>query len=88
MSGADIFIGLMSGTSADAIDAVMTRFQGEGAIETIASHSKAMPERLKAQIFELQSGASQDIYDVCRLDAELAQHYADVVDSLIAKTSV
>ena len=43
MSGADIFIGLMSGTSADAIDAVMTRLQGEGAIETIASHSKAMP---------------------------------------------
>ena len=47
MSGADIFIGLMSGTSADAIDAVMTRFKGDGAIETIASHSKAMPEGLK-----------------------------------------
>ena len=88
MSGADIFIGLMSGTSADAIDAVMTRFKGDGAIETIASHSKAMPEGLKVPIFALQSGASRDIYDVCRLDAELAQHYADSVDSLIAKTSV
>ena len=57
MRGADIFIGLMSGTSADAIDAVMTRFKGDGAIETIESHSKAMPEALKAHIFALQSGA-------------------------------
>ena len=77
----------MSGTSADAVDAVMVRFERSGCIDTIASHTLPMPEALRARIIALQSGASRDIYDVCELDAELAQLYVNAVNGLLAKTT-
>ena len=86
MSGADLFIGLMSGTSADAVDATLVSFDGTNAVNTMASHSTHMPEGLRRRIVALQTRASRDVFDVCELDVELADLYAGAVSELLAKT--
>lgn len=87
MSETKLFIGLMSGTSADAVDAVLVGFEHTGALYALASHTLPIPEALRARIIALQSGTSRDVYDVCELDAELAQLYVDAINGLLAKTT-
>ena len=86
MSGTDLFIGLMSGTSADAVDAALVSFDDTSGVKTVASHSLPMPESLRKRIVALQTRASRDIFDVCELDVELADLYAAAVSELLAKT--
>ena len=86
MSGTDLFIGLMSGTSADAVDAALVSFDDTSGVNTLASHSLPMPESLRKRIVALQTRASRDIFDVCELDVELADLYAAAVSELLAKT--
>ena len=88
MSGADLFIGLMSGTSADAVDATLVSFDDTGGVNTIASHSLPMPEGLRKRIVALQTRASRDVFDVCELDVELADLYAAAVSELLAKAEL
>ena len=52
MSIADIYIGLMSGTSIDSIDAAAMTFT-EGQLELLGTHSQAIPESLKERIIDL-----------------------------------
>lgn len=85
MKGADLFIGLMSGTSADAVDAALVSFDDSSGVNTLASHSLPMPESLRKRIVALQTRASRDIFDVCELDVELADLYAAAVSELLAK---
>lgn len=86
MSGTDLFIGLMSGTSADAVDAALVSFDDTSGVNTLASHSLPMPESLRKRIVALQTRTSRDIFDVCELDVELADLYAAAVSELLAKT--
>lgn len=86
MSEADIFIGLMSGTSADGVDAAMVRFEIDGRVHAIASQSLPMPGSLRSRIIALQTGASRDVFEVCELDAELSDLYVTAVTALMAQT--
>ena len=86
VSAADIYIGLMSGTSADAVDAAMVSFDSDGSVRAIASHSVPMPEALRRRIIALQTRTTHDVFDVCELDVELADIYAAAVSALLTKT--
>ena len=86
MNGADQFIGLMSGTSADAVDATLVSFDDADGVNTMASHSLPIPEGLRRRIIALQTRISRDVYDVCELDVELADLYATAVSELLAQT--
>lgn len=87
MSSSDLFIGLMSGTSADAVDATMVSFDERGSVNTIASRSLPMPEGLRRRIVALQTRESCDVFDVCELDGELADLYAATVSALLGDTA-
>lgn len=86
MSEANIFIGLMSGTSADGVDAAMVKFEIDGRVDPIASQSLPMPGALRDRIIALQTGASRDVFDVCELDVELSDLYVTAVTALMAQT--
>ena len=86
MSGTDLFIGLMSGTSADAVDATLVSFDDRSGVDTLGSHSLPMPKGLRRRIVALQTRASRDVFDVCELDVELADLYAAAVSALLAQT--
>ena len=51
VNDATVYIGLMSGTSLDAVDAVAVRF--EPSFDLIGSYSQPMPEHLRTDILEL-----------------------------------
>ncbi len=72
-----IGIGLISGTSADGIDAVLVRLTGCGPgtqVETLAFSSDPWPGDLRARILACYDG---HVSDVCRLNVDTAASLAD-----------
>ena len=60
----EIFIGLMSGTSADAIDAAAVDFSTANGLALAATHSHPLSEELRARISDVSSGALDQLDDV------------------------
>ena len=82
------FIGLMSGTSADAIDAALVAFHPDGQTQLICTHSLELPASLKSRIIAAQTDADTSIQDVCMQDVELSLLYAATVKDLLKKAGV
>jgi anhydro-N-acetylmuramic acid kinase len=74
-------LGLISGTSFDAVEAVAADFALEGELvrcSLIAHRSVAFPPALRDQIAAILPPAPTTIEAVCRLDADLGRCFADV----------
>lgn len=84
----DLLIGIMSGTSADAADAVLVRFQDAGGLSLEASLSLPWPDDLRSEILALGNGGSDEIERAGRLDRRLAHHYAQLTHALLAAAGV
>ena len=82
------FIGLMSGTSADAIDAALVGFESDGTAQLICTHTLELPADLKTRIIAAQTRADTTIRDVCEQDVALSLLYAAAVETLIGKANV
>ena len=81
-----LFIGLMSGTSGDAIDAALVRFDTAGRPRLMTSHQVALPPSIQSRIFDLQSGLETHIERVCELDVDMADLYAKAVNELLTRS--
>ncbi|SER10861.1 anhydro-N-acetylmuramic acid kinase [Amphritea atlantica] len=79
---APIYIGLMSGTSLDSIDAVAVRFEPQ--FELLASHSEPIPSAIHAAILALLTPGDNEIERLGRLDLQLAELFASAVNNLIS----
>ena len=77
-------IGLMSGTSLDGVDAVLVRFDEQGAPSVEADHFLAYPPRLREQALALQARGDNELDRAARLANELAELYAQAVNGLLA----
>ena len=82
------FIGLMSGTSADAIDAALVGFESDGTTHLVCSHTLELPADLKTRIIAAQTRVDTTIRDVCEQDVALSLLYAAAVEALIEKAKV
>jgi anhydro-N-acetylmuramic acid kinase len=80
-----LFIGLMSGTSGDAIDAALVGFDTTGRPHLLAGHQVALPRPIQSRIFDLQSGLETHIERVCELDVDMADLYAQAVNELLTR---
>ena len=76
MKSANIYIGLMSGTSIDAVDAVAVKFT-EGGIELIDSYSQEIPQALKQQILDLCQPPNDSVQLLGETDHRLGKLYAE-----------
>jgi anhydro-N-acetylmuramic acid kinase len=77
-----LFIGLMSGTSLDGVDAVLVRFEPEIKIEF--AHTYDLPTALVKTLLALsQNDAHIHLDAVGRLDTELGQCFASAVDQCL-----
>jgi len=87
MAGKEHFIGLMSGTSLDGVDAVLMDFSGN-AIRVIGDAFIPYDERLRAQLLALHQPHAGELHDAAVLGNQLARMYAQAVDKLLRKTKV
>jgi anhydro-N-acetylmuramic acid kinase len=77
---ADLFAGVMSGTSLDGIDAVVARFSATGAAcTTLGSAHVAMPAALRSTLLALQTSSSDELARAARASVALADLYAVAV---------
>ncbi len=84
---ASVFIGLMSGTSADAVDAVLARFDPRPTI--IAQHELALPDRLRQRVLALaRQDAAVALRELGELDGLLADTFAMACKHLLAAAGV
>ena len=75
------FIGLMSGTSADGIDAVLIMTEGES--QLIGSHHRPMPAPLRDEILAFRQSGPDELHRLATLDVQLAEEYASAVSILL-----
>ncbi len=86
MDKSHLYIGLMSGTSADAIDAALVDFSAFPRI--VATHSNPLSEQLRKDIFQLCHPHSDSIDLMGSLDVELGLAFADTAKAILARANL
>ena len=88
---ARLVVGLMSGTSADGIDAVLTRITGFGLntkVEQLGFYFQPFDDATRQAILDICGGESGGTREVCLLSTHLGRLYADAVRELLTRTGV
>ena len=80
-----LYIGLMSGTSLDGIDAVLAKIGPNGEASALDAISTPFSPELRKVLFELQSPGSNELHREKQAGNALALAYADAVDQLLKK---
>jgi len=83
-----IAIGLMSGTSADGIDAVACRVIGRGdamRAEVIARQARPYLPRLAREVLAAMAPAETTTESLCRLDHQVGRAFAEAAERLMKK---
>ncbi|MFT3763899.1 MAG: anhydro-N-acetylmuramic acid kinase [Pseudoxanthomonas sp.] len=83
----DLFLGLISGTSADGIDAALVRFEPRS--QLVLGRTYAWDGELRARLIELgQGGEAASLDELGELDVRVAQAFADAALRLIDEAGV
>ena len=86
----ELFIGLMSGTSLDAIDAALVRFSDKPtrSAELIATREHPFPPEIRNALQTLiESPTGIDLDELGKLDRKLGLLYAEAVEALLQDTA-
>lgn len=83
----DLYMGLMSGTSADGIDAALLDM-ADGSPTLVHSVSLTYPPDLRRRIVEMASATTTRLEDLGQLDHVLGQAFADAAIQLIAEAGI
>lgn len=81
------YIGLLSGTSMDAIDAAVVDFDSSKP-KLIASHSHSIPETLKIRTRKLYTPGENEIHHLGECDIEWGKLFAQAVLHLLQSTQI
>jgi anhydro-N-acetylmuramic acid kinase len=80
----DLYIGLMSGTSMDGIDAALVRF-GDAELEILATHQHDYPATLRQELISARTDAGlRGCEDVPLLHRQVGECFRDAARTLIA----
>jgi anhydro-N-acetylmuramic acid kinase len=83
-----LYIGLMSGTSVDAVDGVLVEFQSDAPsaqLKTLAFASKAIPDELRRTLLDLQQPGHDELARAALASLALTDLYAAVSLELIGR---
>ncbi len=83
----ELYIGLMSGTSLDAVDAVAVSIDSNN-ITLISSHQEIIPHQLRQHILGICTGQATNLHDIGVIDHKLGLLYAATVTALLKKASL
>ncbi len=87
MSGS-LFIGLMSGTSLDGVDAVLARFDAHGLPQQLARTSIPFTDALRREMLALNSRGSDELARSAIAGNDLARLYAEAVSQVLCLAGV
>ncbi|MGB4811563.1 MAG: anhydro-N-acetylmuramic acid kinase [Methylophilaceae bacterium] len=88
MTAGELYIGLMSGTSLDGVDAVLVEFKQSHIPKVIATHFVSYPTNLREQILALQHPTINELEITCKMGNQLAQLYAKAINELLNNNQV
>lgn len=84
----ELYIGLMSGTSMDGIDAVVASFD-DGRVEIAGSLRRAYPDTLRRALFNaVATPVDQTIDNVGALDRQVGECFRDAARALLESTGI
>ncbi len=75
------FIGMISGTSMDAVDAALIDFTTTPRV--LSAHSQAIPDALRERLIALHEGTPPAVTEVMALDVEMGRLFAAAANTLI-----
>ncbi len=87
MTKANLFIGIMSGTSLDGVDATLVAFENE-ACTLQNTHFLPYPTEIKSQLLALHKPENNELEAACLLGCRLAELYAKATNELLKKAKV
>ncbi len=82
-----LFIGLMSGTSMDAVDAALVDLTGDN-VNMLASAGLPIQPALRGELLDLCHGAASTLERVARLDVALGRLFATAVQTLLGRAGI
>ena len=87
MAQPELYLGLISGTSADGIDAALGSFEPQPRLHAALTHP--YPDELRLRILALAQGDGRIALDeLGALDVEIAQNFANAANALLARESI
>lgn len=79
------YVGIMSGTSLDAIDAVLFECDDSGRGRALAAAAVALPPSLREELLALNTPGPDELHRSALAATQLAQLYAQAVEALLAR---
>ena len=83
-----LYIGLMSGTSLDGMDAVLAKIGSNGEASALDAVSTSFSPELRKALFELQSPGPNELHREKQAGNALALAYAEAVNQLLQQTNL
>jgi anhydro-N-acetylmuramic acid kinase len=84
----NLFVGLITGTSMDGIDAALVAVDDSGMPTLVQAHTASLPEELCVSLHHLASGQPVLLDDLCKADSWLGESLADAVNELLTLADI
>lgn len=78
-----MFVGLMSGTSIDGVDAALAEFPEHGSPKLLATHAVPMPAEMRTRILQLTRPGGNEIDLLGELDVEIGRLFARAAQGVL-----
>lgn len=85
---AELFAGLMSGTSLDGVDGVLAEFSASGFPKVVSHAYRAFPEALREELLALNTSGPDELHRSALASNALAALYIEVVAELLANVGI